>query len=55
MNPPPVTALAETAALYAVLNDDEGEARRIILNMTASERISFSALLDRLLTIAWRP
>jgi hypothetical protein len=45
---PPVTAFAETAALYAVLNEDYPDARRIVTDMTAAERAEFAGQLDRL-------
>jgi hypothetical protein len=44
----PVTAFAETAALFHVLNDDLADARRIVAEMFPSERAVFAEQLDRL-------
>jgi hypothetical protein len=44
----PVTAFAETSALYAVLEGDDIEARRIVSDMLPNERAEFAAQLDRL-------
>jgi hypothetical protein len=48
MKGPAVTTFAETAALYAVMNDDDQEARRIVQDMYPNERAEFAAQLDRL-------
>jgi hypothetical protein len=45
---PPVNAFAETSALYAVLEGDDVEARRIVSDMLPNERAEFAAQLDRL-------
>lgn len=45
---PSVTAFAETSALYAVLEGDDTEARRIVSDMLPNERAEFAAQLDRL-------
>lgn len=45
---PPVTAFAETSALYASLEGNDTEARRIVRDMLPSERAEFAAQLDRL-------
>jgi hypothetical protein len=50
-SPPTVNAFTETAALYAVLNDDDLDARRIVGQMHAGERATFSAQLSRLMAI----
>lgn len=51
MPPPPVTAFAETAALYAVLTEDMAEARRIVGDMLPSERATFQQQLDKLVNM----
>lgn len=48
MNAPSVTAFAETAALFAILNDDTEDAQRIISEMLPNERAEFAGQLDRL-------
>ena len=48
MKGPAVTTFAETAALYAVMDDDDQEARRIVQDMYPNERAEFAAQLDRL-------
>jgi hypothetical protein len=48
---PPVTAFAETAALYAVLNNETSEAIRIIGDMLPGERTTFYDRLGRLITL----
>lgn len=48
MNPPAVTAFTETAALYAVMNDDLAEARRIADDMLPGERATLATQLDTL-------
>lgn len=48
MSTPAVTAYAETAALYAVLNQDETEALRLVGNMFPAERAFFAKQLDQL-------
>lgn len=45
---PHVTAFAETSALYAVLEGDDAEARRIVSDMFPNERAEFAQQLDRL-------
>ncbi|MEV4975492.1 hypothetical protein [Streptomyces scopuliridis] len=45
---PPVNAFAETAALYAVLNEDLSEARRIVGDMHPGERATLARQLDQL-------
>ena len=45
---PPVTALAETGALYAALNEDEVHARSIVAGILPSERATFTGRLDTL-------
>jgi hypothetical protein len=45
---PAVTAFAETAALWAVMNDNDAEARRIVRELYPNERAEFAAQLDRL-------
>jgi hypothetical protein len=49
MAAPKVTAFTETAALWAVLNEDFSEARRIVDDMLPGERGEFAAQLNRLL------
>ncbi|MBC9730970.1 hypothetical protein [Streptomyces sp. TRM68367] len=48
MNPPAVTAFAETAALYAVMNEDLPDARRIVGDMLPGERAQLAQQLDQL-------
>ncbi|SEU46526.1 hypothetical protein [Nonomuraea wenchangensis] len=48
MSAPPVTAFAETAALYHLLNEDLAEARRIIGDMLPGERRVYAEQLERL-------
>lgn len=48
MPTPPVTAFAETAALYAVLNEDMEEAERIVGAMLPGERATLAGQLDQL-------
>ncbi|MFD3484920.1 hypothetical protein [Streptomyces sp. NPDC058665] len=48
MRGPAVTAFAETAALYAILNDDQEEAERIVSEMPPNERAEFAGQLDQL-------
>jgi signal transduction histidine kinase len=43
---PPVNAFAETAALYAVLNEDLDDARRIVSEMHPGERKTLANQLD---------
>ena len=45
---PTVTSFAETAALWAVLEGDDAEARRIVADMFPNERAEFAGQLDRL-------
>jgi len=45
---PTVTTFAETAALFAILNDDTEEAERIVSDMLPGERAKFAGQLDRL-------
>lgn len=45
---PAVTAFAETAALYAVLNEDMPEAHRLVNDMLPSERATFANQLYKL-------
>lgn len=45
---PAVNAFVETAALYAVLNEDIADAERIVADMLPNERAEFAAQLDRL-------
>jgi hypothetical protein len=45
---PAVTSFAETAALFAVLEGDDVEARRIVGDMYPNERAEFAEQLDRL-------
>lgn len=45
---PSVTTFAETSALYAALEGDDTEARRIVSDMLPNERAEFAAQLDRL-------
>ncbi|MFG2276760.1 hypothetical protein ACGFNY_44255 [Streptomyces chartreusis] len=48
MRGPAVTTFAETAALYAVLNEDMEEAERIVSDMLPNERAEFAQQLDTL-------
>jgi len=48
MNGPSVKSFQETAALYAVLCEDDTEARRIVGEMFPNERAEFASQLDRL-------
>lgn len=48
MHGPAVTAFAETAALYAILNEDTEEAERIVSEMLPNERTMFAGQLDKL-------
>lgn len=48
MNAPPVTAFAETAALYHLINEDLAEARRIVGDMLPGERRVYAEQLERL-------
>lgn len=45
---PPISTFAETAALYAVLNQDTDEAERIVMAMLPNERAHFARQLDEL-------
>lgn len=45
---PAVTAFAETAALWAVMNGNDTEARRIVQDLYPNERAEFAEQLDRL-------
>jgi acyl-ACP thioesterase len=45
---PAVTAFAETAALWAVMNENDIEARRIVADLYPNERAEFAEQLDRL-------
>lgn len=51
MTVPSVTTFAETAALYAILNNDTDEAMRIVSEMLPNERAEFASQLDRLRTL----
>ncbi|MEV6383108.1 hypothetical protein AB0M31_27310 [Streptomyces sp. NPDC051773] len=48
MNPPTVTAFTETAALYAVMNEDLPGARSIVGDMLPGERAQLAQQLDQL-------
>ncbi len=48
MRGPAVTTFAETAALYAMLNEDTEEAERIVSDMLPNERREFADQLDKL-------
>lgn len=48
MTMPAVNAFSETAALYAVLNEDMEEAERIVSEMLPSERAQLAKQLDTL-------
>ncbi|MDW6058119.1 hypothetical protein SAZ11_08450 [Streptomyces sp. FXJ1.4098] len=48
MHGPAVTAFPETAALYAILNEDTEEAERIVSGMLPNERAGFGWQLDQL-------
>jgi signal transduction histidine kinase len=43
-----VTAFAETAALWAVMNENDTEARRIVADLYPNERAELAEQLDRL-------
>lgn len=45
---PAVTAFAETAALWAVMNENDAEARRIVADLYPNERAELAEQLDRL-------
>lgn len=51
MNTPPVTAFAETAALYYLITEDLDEARRVIGDMLPGEREAYAEQLARLRTM----
>lgn len=51
MKPPPVTAFAETAALYYLITEDLAEARRVIGDMLPGERRVYREQLERLRTM----
>ncbi|SDH67967.1 hypothetical protein SAMN05421505_12052 [Sinosporangium album] len=46
--PTPINAFTETGALLAILSDDPSEARRLITDMSPSERVTFAEQLTRL-------
>ncbi|MFE4369641.1 hypothetical protein ACFRMN_15665 [Streptomyces sp. NPDC056835] len=48
MHGPAVTAFSETAALYAIVNEDTEEAERIVSGMLQNERAEFARQLDQL-------
>ncbi|MFF4403648.1 hypothetical protein [Streptomyces sp. NPDC001404] len=48
-NCPPINAYAETALLWAILNDDTNEATRIIHDMLPHERTGLETQLHRVL------
>lgn len=48
MTLPPVDAFLETAALHAVLTEDEQEAQRLVAYMEPGERAVFARQLDTL-------
>ncbi|MEV7683212.1 hypothetical protein AB0O64_32425 [Streptomyces sp. NPDC088341] len=48
MQMPPINAFTETAALHAVLNDNDQEAQRLVSGMLPCERAVFANQLDRL-------
>ncbi|WP_046500002.1 hypothetical protein [Streptomyces odonnellii] len=48
MQMPPINAFSETAALYAVLSDDDQEAQRLVSSMLPCERAVFAGQLDKL-------
>ncbi len=45
---PAVTAFAETAALWAVMSENDAEARRIVADLYPNERAELAEQLDRL-------
>lgn len=45
---PAVTAFAETAALWAVMNENDAEARRIVADLYPNERAELAEQLGRL-------
>jgi hypothetical protein len=47
----PISAFVETAALYAVMNEDADEAKRLVLTMLPGERSGFAHQLDELRTL----
>lgn len=49
MNGPSVTAHTETAILWAVLNEDDTEARRIVADMLPGEAAEYATQLNRVL------
>lgn len=51
MSTPAVTAFTETAALYAVLNDDMDEVHRLVNDMLPGERATFRDQLYKLADI----
>lgn len=56
MNPPDcIATFAETSALFAVMDDDFPEARRIIADLFPHERKMFSEQLTRLLNMLGEP
>lgn len=48
---PRISAFVETAALYAVLNNDNTEAIRIVADMFPNERAAFHDQLSSLMTL----
>jgi hypothetical protein len=48
MSTPSVTAFAETATLFAVLNEDWQEVHRIVNDMLPGERATFAEQLNKL-------
>lgn len=50
---PKVTAFGETAALWAVMNEDPGRARLLVESMTGAERHEFEAHLSTLMDLVW--
>jgi cytidine deaminase len=52
---PPVTTFAETAALWHVMNENRGEARRIAVELLPNERAEFVAQLEELISILGDP
>ncbi|MFJ9129571.1 hypothetical protein ACIRJS_36300 [Streptomyces sp. NPDC102340] len=48
MSAPSISTFAETAALYAVLCEDQAEAQRIVRDMFPGERATFAEQLDTL-------
>jgi len=55
MSTPPVTAFAETAALYYLITQDLDEARRVIADMLPGERAAYAEQLGRLRTMIGQP